>query len=494
MDGSGASGSRSSQKSLPNYRLVKTLGRGAFGKVKLAFHILTGLKVAIKIFELRSINDSSAERVRREINIMKLFAHPHVVRLYEVIETRSRIYVVMELMDSGELFDYITENSRLQEDEARHFFQQIISGVEYCHLKNVVHRDLKPENLLLNSNRSVKIADFGLSNIMRDGCFLKTSCGSPNYAAPEVISELLYAGPEVDVWSCGVILYALLCGTLPFDDDNLSGLYTRIKSGIYKFPNHLSRGARDLIARILIVDPIKRISIPEIRRHPWFQQHLPQCMAMRSIDETYSTRGIDGEIVQEVVNIGFNIKTVIESLQNRLQNEATIAYYLLLDNHVQGDSGNLQNGFPERPRYQMDHPGIYLRPIPLAQTKWALGFQSQASPHGTMIDVLKVLQGLNVRWKKIGHYRMKCLWLPPFFTCSRTPLSKGAAHVDHICSHELSMTSMNTVGISSQNAVKFEIQLYKANKELCLLDFQRIYGPPFLFLEICAAFDALMVA
>ncbi|GJM94972.1 hypothetical protein PR202_ga11660 [Eleusine coracana subsp. coracana] len=137
---------------------------------------------------------------------------------------------------------------------------QIISGVEYCHRNMVVHRDLKPENLLLDSKWNIKIADFGLSNVMRDGHFLKTSCGSPNYAAPEVISGKLYAGPEVDVWSCGVILYALLCGTLPFDDENIPNLFKKIKGGIYTLPSHLSGAARDLIPRMLVVDPMKRIT------------------------------------------------------------------------------------------------------------------------------------------------------------------------------------------------------------------------------------------
>ncbi|KAI3426244.1 hypothetical protein D9Q98_008620 [Chlorella vulgaris] len=258
--------SQSAEFFLQNYRLGKTLGIGSFGKVKVAEHILTGHKVAIKILNRKKIKQMDMEeKVRREIKILRLFMHPHIIRLYEVVETPNDIYVVMEYVKSGELFDYIVEKGRLLEDEARHFFQQIISGVEYCHRNMVVHRDLKPENLLLDSKMNVKIADFGLSNVMRDGHFLKTSCGSPNYAAPEVISGRLYAGPEVDVWSCGVILYALLCGSLPFDDENIPNLFKKIKGGIYTLPSHLSPGARDLIPRMLLVDPLKRITIPEIR-------------------------------------------------------------------------------------------------------------------------------------------------------------------------------------------------------------------------------------
>ncbi|XP_058210416.1 SNF1-related protein kinase catalytic subunit alpha KIN10-like [Rhododendron vialii] len=290
MDGSGARRRASSSNILTNYKLGKTLGAGAFAKVKLATHIPTEIKVAIKILERRSINDSETEKVRREINNLRLFSHPHIVRLYEVIETRSRIYLVMEYMNSGDLDDYITLSGRLQEDEARHFFQQIISGVECCHLHMVVHRDLKPRNLLLDSEHNIKICDFGLSNITRDGHFLKTYCGTPDFAAPEVICNKLYAGPEVDVWSCGVILYNLMCGRLPFNAENLPGLYAKIKNGVYTFPHYLSLAARDLISRILIVDPINRLSIPEIRRHPWFQLHFPRYLLMPTVISVYNTK------------------------------------------------------------------------------------------------------------------------------------------------------------------------------------------------------------
>ncbi|CAN6452351.1 unnamed protein product [Victoria cruziana] len=189
----------------------------------------------------------------------------------------------------------------------------------------VVHRDLKPENILLDSKCNVKIADFGLSNIMRDGHFLKTSCGSPNYAAPEVISGKLYAGPEVDVWSCGVILYALLCGSLPFDDENIPNLFKKIKGGIYTLPSHLSVGARDLIPRMLVVDPMKRITIPEIRQHVWFQAHLPRYLAVPPPDTMQQAKKIDDDILQEVVNMGFDRSQLIDSLRNRVPNEVTLS-------------------------------------------------------------------------------------------------------------------------------------------------------------------------
>lgn len=168
----------------------------------------------------------------------------------------------------------------MAEPQARRFFQQIIAAVEYCHSHGIVHRDLKPENLLLDKQYNVKIADFGLSNVMRDGDFLKTSCGSPNYAAPEVISGKLYAGPEIDIWSCGVILYVMLCGRLPFDDDHIPMLFKKINGGIFSLPPYLSSGARQLLARMLAVDSTKRITLPEIRESAWFKEGLPPYLAI----------------------------------------------------------------------------------------------------------------------------------------------------------------------------------------------------------------------
>lgn len=174
-----------------------------------------------------------------------------------------------------ELFDYLVKRGRCNDAEARKFFQQIICAVEYCHRHKIVHRDLKPENLLIDRDKNVKIADFGLSNIMTDGNFLKTSCGSPNYAAPEVISGKLYAGPEVDVWSCGVILYVLLVGRLPFDDDYIPALFKKIAAGNFHMPTYISSGAARLIRSMLQVHPVHRITIEAIREDPWFMQDLP---------------------------------------------------------------------------------------------------------------------------------------------------------------------------------------------------------------------------
>ncbi|KXL41497.1 MAG: hypothetical protein FE78DRAFT_156326 [Acidomyces sp. 'richmondensis'] len=273
------------------YNVVKTLGEGSFGKVKLAIHQVSGQKVALKIISRRKlVTRDMAGRIEREIQYLQLLRHPHIIKLFTVITTPSEIIMVLEYA-GGELFDYIVQNGKMAEDKARKFFQQIVCAVEYCHRHKIVHRDLKPENLLLDDALNVKIADFGLSNIMTDGNFLKTSCGSPNYAAPEVISGKLYAGPEVDVWSCGVILYVLLVGRLPFDDEYIPALFKKIAQGNYMIPAYLSTGAVRLIKKMLQVNPINRITVPEIRQDPWFMKDLPDYL--QPAVEDFLDTGVD---------------------------------------------------------------------------------------------------------------------------------------------------------------------------------------------------------
>ncbi|KAH7279953.1 hypothetical protein KP509_37G045000 [Ceratopteris richardii] len=494
LRGRGSMQSRS-ESYLPNYQIGKAIGIGSFGKVRVAQHVSTGYKVAVKILSKRKIKMTNMEeKVTREIKILKLFMHPHIIRLYEAIDTPADIFLVMEHVNNGELFDYIVEKGRLSDDEARRFFQQIISGVEYCHRNMVVHRDLKPENLLLDSEYNVKIADFGLSNVMYDGHFLKTSCGSPNYAAPEVISGKLYAGPEVDVWSCGVILYALLCGSLPFDDENIPNLFKKIKDGIYTLPSHLSAGAKDLILRMLLVDPLKRITIPEIKQHPWFRVHLPRYLAVPPEDISQQVKRVDEDIVQEVIRLGFSRKDVIESLQARIQNEASVAYYLIFDNSHHISNGYLGANLTEamtdyEPETQTKAVNLSMHdkgsPTAYMQTerKWSLGLQSRAHPRMIMVEVLKALQELEVTWKKIGHYNIRCRWLPP------PPLGKeGDSLYMEGCS--ASTDDMDHGVRDEYKSVKFEIQLYKMAEDKYLLDIQRVQGPQFLFVDLCALFLA----
>ncbi|KAI9622328.1 hypothetical protein KEM48_007308 [Puccinia striiformis f. sp. tritici PST-130] len=261
-------------KSIGEFEIVKTLGHGSFGKVKRFGQTqLTRLNVAMKFLSKKKmLTQEMRDRVKREIEYLSFLRHPHIIKLYDVIQDNTDIVMVIEYL-KGELFDYIVHVGKMPEDDARRFFQQIICAVEYCHYTT---------SLLLDHNLNVKIADFGLSNIMRDGDFLKTSCGSPNYAAPEVISGKLYAGPEIDIWSCGVILFVMLCGRLPFDDDHIPMLFKKINSGLYSLPPHLSSGSRHLLSRMLVVDVNKRITIPEIRELDWFKQDLPDYLKQTS--------------------------------------------------------------------------------------------------------------------------------------------------------------------------------------------------------------------
>lgn len=278
---------------LNQYQFVRNIGEGSFGKVKLARHRVTGQEVAMKIINRRKlISRDLAGRIEREIQYLQLLRHPHIIKLYTVITTKTEICMVLEYVPM-ELFDYIVKHGRLGEAKARKLFQQIICAVEYCHRHKIVHRDLKPENLLLDKNMNVKIADFGLSNIMTDGNFLKTSCGSPNYAAPEVIGGKLYAGPEVDVWSCGVILYVFLVGRLPFDDEFIPTLFKKIQAGSFHIPSQTPAGAADLIRRCLMVHPVQRIQIPEIRQHEWFAKDMPAYL--KEPGEEFLDTGIDSE-------------------------------------------------------------------------------------------------------------------------------------------------------------------------------------------------------
>jgi len=286
--------------------------------------------------------------------------------------------MVLEYAGS-ELFNYIVDHGRMQEDKARQFFQQIVCAVEYCHRHKIVHRDLKPENLLLDENLHVKIADFGLSNIMTDGNFLKTSCGSPNYAAPEVISGKLYAGPEVDVWSCGVILYVLLVGRLPFDDEYIPALFKKIAQGNYHVPHYLSPGANRLISKMLQVSPVKRITVEEIRRDPWFLEDLPPYLQLpvedfQGDDRIDPSKAIDPRAmapkkpaaVQQKLHdsvvgklgqtMGYGREDVQQALSVDEPNAIKDAYLIVRENHLMRTTRKFGNSFCRPSLTLLQHP------------------------------------------------------------------------------------------------------------------------------------------
>ena len=256
-----------------NYKIKYTLGQGTFGKVKLGIYIPNSEKVAIKILEKNRIIEKDDEiRVKREFEMLAQFSHLNVILVAEIFESEDSYYSVMEFCEGGELFNYIVKKNCLSEEESAFFFFQLINGLEYIHSLGIVHRDLKPENLLLTSEHILKIIDFGLSNYFKSGQanLLSTPCGSPCYASPEMVAGKKYDGFKIDVWACGIILYAMLCGYLPFEDPDNEVLFKKILECKLEFPNYVNKLSIDLIEKILVTDPEKRITIKEIKKHPFY--------------------------------------------------------------------------------------------------------------------------------------------------------------------------------------------------------------------------------
>ncbi|KAJ0886714.1 putative protein kinase CAMK-CAMKL-CHK1 family [Helianthus annuus] len=285
------------------YELGRQLGHGTFAKVYHAKNVHTKKSVAMKVVgKEKVIQVGMMEQIKREISVMKMVRHPNIVELYEVMASKSKIYFAMELVRGGELFGKIAKG-RLREDVARSYFQQLISAVDFCHSRGVYHRDLKPENLLLDEEGNLKVTDFGLSafcdHLRQDG-LLHTTCGTPAYVAPEILGKKGYDGAKADIWSCGVILYVLLAGFLPFQDENIVSMYRKIYRGDFKCPPWFSSDARRLITKLLDPNPKSRLSISKIMDSPWFKKSSPKNTKFV----------IEDDGVQIVQSKGFEAKTL----------------------------------------------------------------------------------------------------------------------------------------------------------------------------------------
>ncbi|XP_070972764.1 MAP/microtubule affinity-regulating kinase 3-like isoform X12 [Oncorhynchus clarkii lewisi] len=315
------------QPHVGNYRLLKTIGKGNFAKVKLARHILTGREVAIKIIDKTQLNPNSLQKLFREVRIMKLLNHPNIVKLFEVIETERTLYLVMEYASGGEVFDYLVAHGRMKEKEARAKFRQIVSAVQYCHQKHIVHRDLKAENLLLDADMNIKIADFGFSNEFTMGNKLDTFCGSPPYAAPELFQGKKYDGPEVDVWSLGVILYTLVSGSLPFDGQNLKELRERVLRGKYRIPFYMSTDCENLLKRFLVLNPAKRGTFEQIMKDRWINVGSEEDELKPFVEPEQDIT--DQKRIDVMVGMGFSPEEIQESLAKMKYDEITATYLLL---------------------------------------------------------------------------------------------------------------------------------------------------------------------
>ncbi|KAK7255134.1 hypothetical protein RIF29_28537 [Crotalaria pallida] len=289
------------------YEMGRVLGQGSFAKVYYGRNLVSNESVAIKVIKKEKLKkERLVKQIKREVSVMRLMKHPHIVELKEVMATKSKIFLVMEYVKGGELFTKVNKG-KLKEDVARKYFQQLISAVDFCHSRGVTHRDLKPENLLLDENEDLKVSDFGLSALpeqRRSDGMLLTPCGTPAYVAPEVLKKKGYDGSKADIWSCGVILYALVCGYLPFQGENVMRIYRKAFRGEYELPDWVSSEAKNLISKLLVANPEKRYSIIDIMKDPWFQIGFMRPIAFSMKDDDDGNNDIDfndGIIIDEEV-------------------------------------------------------------------------------------------------------------------------------------------------------------------------------------------------
>ncbi|XP_043960841.1 serine/threonine-protein kinase BRSK2-like isoform X8 [Gambusia affinis] len=350
------------------YRLEKTLGKGQTGLVKLGLHCVTGQKVAIKIVNREKLSESVLMKVEREIAILKLIEHPHVLKLHDVYENKKYLYLVLEHVSGGELFDYLVKKGRLTPKEARKFFRQIISALDFCHSHSICHRDLKPENLLLDEKNNIRIADFGMASLQVGDSLLETSCGSPHYACPEVIRGEKYDGRKADAWSCGVILFALLVGALPFDDDNLRNLLEKVKLGVFHMPHFIPPDCQNLLRGMIEVDAAKRLTLEQIQKHTWYlagknepepEQPVTRKVSIRTLG---APEEIDPDVLESMHSLGcFRDKDKLtKDLLSEDDNQEKMIYFLLLDRKERYPSQEDQNLPPRNeidpPRKRVDSP------------------------------------------------------------------------------------------------------------------------------------------
>uniref|UniRef100_H0XJS9 Serine/threonine-protein kinase SIK3 n=1 Tax=Otolemur garnettii TaxID=30611 RepID=H0XJS9_OTOGA len=337
------------------YEIDRTIGKGNFAVVKRATHLVTKAKVAIKIIDKTQLDEENLKKIFREVQIMKMLCHPHIIRLYQVMETERMIYLVTEYASGGEIFDHLVAHGRMAEKEARRKFKQIVTAVYFCHCRNIVHRDLKAENLLLDANLNIKIADFGFSNLFTPGQLLKTWCGSPPYAAPELFEGKEYDGPKVDIWSLGVVLYVLVCGALPFDGSTLQNLRARVLSGKFRIPFFMSTECEHLIRHMLVLDPNKRLSMEQICRHKWmklgdadpnFDRLIAECQQLKEDRETDS---LNEDVLLAMEDMGLDKERTLQSLRSDAYDHYSAIYSLLCDRHKRHKTLRL-GALPSMPR------------------------------------------------------------------------------------------------------------------------------------------------
>ena len=349
-----------------NYELKENIGEGNFGKVKLGIFKKTGEEFAIKIINKDKIKKQMKNILFKENEIITKFNHINVVYVFQIIEDEKNIYIIMEYCNKGELFDYIVAHQKLDEDEASLFFYQLINGVDYIHKKGVAHRDLKPENLLLTIDKTLKIIDFGLSHEFDENSLLKTKCGSPSYAAPEIIKGKLYDGFKIDIWCCGIILYAMLCGYLPFEGNNNRELFTNILKCNPEYPSFLSKNAKTLIQNLIKINPDERFTIDQIKNNDFYLKGKELCkidykliedkLEKRNTLYGHSFKNIfninknkeNKENKEKSDNINHNKKVEKEDTLSKISDNSNRNKKLNLINLITTNNNNLDNGFRQK--------------------------------------------------------------------------------------------------------------------------------------------------
>ncbi|OKL62759.1 hypothetical protein UA08_01446 [Talaromyces atroroseus] len=465
-----ASGKGKRKTHVGPWQLGRTLGKGATGRVRLAKHAVTGQAAAIKIVSKKSAamvqsesiaamdrnaclsGESQATRpmpfgIEREVVIMKLIEHPNVINLYDIWENRGELvsYLVLEYVEGGELFDYVSTHGPLPEEEAVRLFRQIISGLSYCHRFNICHRDLKPENILLDPNHNVKLADFGMAALQPAGHWLNTSCGSPHYAAPEIIYGRRYRGDKADIWSCGIILFALLTGSLPFDGGDLTNTLLLVKKGNYHIPNWLSAEAADLIQRILQKRPEDRISIQSMFNHPLLKKYeiLHQAMSQHPLGpppalsakdcgpSVTSRADIDMELLRSLQTLwhSANTESLIERLLSQEPNHEKMFYNAL----IRFRDEQLENYHGQPLEYSASDYHHISRPAAAARAMAKHSKNGRVQGHVRRRSQFSILNEVTRRSSAGKEPKSSGSYDP--FRASRTPVANSTVHYASVTIH-----------------------------------------------------------
>lgn len=471
------------------YSIKKSLGKGTFSQVMrnlhtVAEHTPTGQLVAIKLIRR---TDSSARdmavKLKREVSLLRHMRHPNIVRLYQVMKSPQYVFLVTEYVSGGDIYSLLERRGRVSEAEARNYFQQLISALEYCHSQAIVHRDLKPENLLLDSSSIIKLADFGLATHFQDGTHCLSSCGSPNYAAPEIVSCSAYCGPEVDVWSAGVILFALVSGRLPFDDPSFPQLFKRIRKAEFTFPLEFSDPLKDLILRILNPDPIARITIKQIKAHPWYSCSVPLHLQISPIilrqfvrDHTQQDKveGYDLEVLALCAKLPIldplDGPSLIQAMKETTENQYRVSYEILTDFKEKRALARLYE-FNEIAR-----PTFYVAPrslkcatkngskVLISPVNWTYGFRCPSNSNALLTALFNTLREFNYEWRQVTHNTLRI----------RTR----------------SLVESVAVPALLGSNIKADLTVFmvfpKQFEDSYVLDYRLVIGQSFVFLDICA--------